>query len=57
MKKSKQLHELNDREFAELKAGAEEALAYAQAAILIMTLANPRRVRAPGLHPHKTAPL
>jgi hypothetical protein len=25
------------------------------AAILILALANPRRVRAPGLHPHKTA--
>ena len=28
---------------------------HAAPAILIMDLAKPRRVRAPGLHPHKTS--
>jgi len=44
MKKSKKLHQLNDHEFAELKAGAEEALAHVQGKkVTLRTRSVPRR--------------
>jgi putative transcriptional regulator len=44
MKKSKKIHRLNNDEFAELKAGAEDALAHAQGKkVTLRTRSVPRR--------------
>ena len=44
MKKSKNIHQLNDHEFAELNAGAEEALAHVQGKMVTLrTRSVPRR--------------
>ena len=47
MKKSRQPHELNDREFAELKAGAEEALAHVQGKMVTLRTRSVPRPRKP----------
>ena len=52
MKKSKKIHQLNDCEFAELKAGAEEALAHVQGKLVTLrTRSVPRRQRPPTFSP------
>ena len=52
MKKSKKLHQLTDGEFAELKAGAEEALAHAQGKLVTMrTRSVSRRQKPPTFSP------
>jgi putative transcriptional regulator len=46
MKRSKRIHRLTDEEFAELKAGAEEALGHARGdKITLHTHSSPRRRR------------
>jgi putative transcriptional regulator len=52
MKKSKKIHRLNDREFAELKEGAKEALAHAQGRMVTLrTRSVPRRQKPPEFTP------
>ena len=52
MRKSKKLHELNDGEFAELKAGAEEALAHVQGRMVTLrTRSVPRRQKPSAFTP------
>src|SRR5947209_5786250 len=54
MKKSKKIHQLNEHEFAELKAGAEEALAHAQGKkITLRTRAAPRPQRPRAFTPSR----
>lgn len=47
MKKSKKIHQLNDREFAELKAGAEEALAHVQGKMVTLRTRSVPRPQKP----------
>jgi DNA-binding transcriptional regulator YiaG len=49
MKKSKKRHHLTDEEFAELKSGAEEALAHAQGKKLTLRTRSWPRPRKPGV--------
>ena len=52
MKKSKKIHQLNDHEFAELKAGAEEALAHVQGRMVTLrTRSVPRRQKPSAFTP------
>ena len=52
MKKSKKIHQLNDHEFAELKAGAEEALAHVQGKMVTLrTRSVPRRPKPSAFTP------
>jgi putative transcriptional regulator len=52
MKKSKNIHQLNDHEFAELKAGAEEALAHVQGRMVTLrTRSVPRRQKPSAFTP------
>jgi len=52
MKKSKKIHQLNDHEFAELKAGAEEALAHVQGKMVTLrTRSVPRRQKPSAFTP------
>ena len=52
MKKSKNIHQLNDHEFAELKAGAEEALAHVQGKMVTLrTRSVPRRQKPSAFTP------
>ena len=47
MTKSKKTHQLNDHEFAELQAGAEEALAHVQAKMVTLRTRSVRRRQKP----------
>lgn len=52
MKKLKKAHQLNDLEFAELRAGVEEALAHAQGKkVTLRTRSLPLRKKPPALTP------
>ena len=52
MKKSNNIHQLNDHEFAELKAGAEEALAHVQGRMVTLrTRSVPRRQKPSAFTP------
>jgi len=52
MKKSKKIHRLNDLEFSELKAGAEEALAHAKGEkVTLRTRSLPRRQKPAAFSP------
>jgi putative transcriptional regulator len=52
LKKSKKIHRLNDREFAELEGGAEEALDHAQGKMVTLRARSvPRRQRPSGFSP------
>jgi len=52
MKKSKKIHQLNDHEFAQLKAGAEEALAHVQGRMVTLrTRSVPRRQKPSAFTP------
>ena len=47
MKKSKKIHQLDDQEFAELKAGAEEALAHVQGKTITLRMRSVLRRQRP----------
>ena len=54
MKKPKTIHQLNDEEFAELRAGADEALAHAQGKKITLRTHSVTRRRKPSVFtPHR----